>query len=452
MSLENKYNGFSIRRLLFRETSGIPLALFRICFGLVMFYESGRLIWTPLGSVRYFDPVFHFKYPFFEWVIVGPDWFMNLIMWLCLMVAVLFTIGLAYRLSAILMFLCFSYLTLIDITYWNNHYYLYGLFSAFFVFTDAGNRFSIDSLIRQRDKRIPNWQTLLFKAQLALVYFYGGLSKLLNPDWLNQSSVYAIMESAMLRNELVVSDQTMSILVAIQTYGGIGFDLVIGFLLFYERAFVLALVSSVIFHLTNHYFLNIGTFPFAMLGSLFLFVPLSWLKEPNQWKLVADAQPLKRNWTTVLIIGFWLFQGLFPLRHLVYEGSVFWTAEGKLGAWHMMSGNTEVFAEYFYLYETDSITGDTLAIEPIKSERFLTKKQQRTLGQWPFLLPSFANFLKQEAELVGFQNVSICADIFVSRNGRRPKPIVAPDIDLCSVRRKTFGHNDWVLLYAEEHY
>lgn len=449
-----KNSGFSLAREVFLQVSAMPLALFRICFGGVLFYEFGRLLWSPVGRARYIEPIFHFKYPFFEWVVAGPEWFMYVVFVIGLASSIFISLGLLYRYAAITAFLTYTYLFLLEISYWNNHYYLYSLFTFVLVFVDANAALSLDNLLKKRKPHtIPRWHTRIFSFQIIVVYVFGAISKLVNPDWMSTLSVRTIIANSIARNELELSDQLTELIVQIQTYGGIGFDLFVGFLLIYRRTFLLGVLTSLVFHFSNHFFLTIGSFPFAMVGTLFLFIPERWVNDDNV--LGADLNVRSRfpvALTKAFLISFTAYHLLMPLRHYFYEGLVFWTGEGKIGAWHMMSGSTAVDATYFYIYETDSLSGDTIEIHSLETADFLTTKQRRTLGKWPFLVPEFAKFLKQEAELVGMRGVKVSADIFVSRNGHRFKPIVPPDVDLATLPRRRFGHNSWVLLYAEEHF
>ena len=84
--------------------------------------------------------------------------------------------------------------------------------------------------------------------------------------------------------------------------------------------------------------------------------------------------------------------------------------------------------------------------------KFLSERQRRTLGHWPFLIPDFARFMKKESELAGMQNVKVYADILVSRNRKEARHIVPHNIDLASIESNLLGHDPWILLYAREGY
>ena len=55
------------KNYLFEPVSAVSLGLFRILWGLVMAYYFLVLVLGG-GKYKYLDTVFHFKYPFFEWV------------------------------------------------------------------------------------------------------------------------------------------------------------------------------------------------------------------------------------------------------------------------------------------------------------------------------------------------------------------------------------------------
>jgi hypothetical protein len=130
---------------------------------------------------------------------------------------------------------------------------------------------------------------------------------------------------------------------------------------------------------------------------------------------------------------------------------MFWTNEGKLYGWFMMSGSSRVLSQNMYLVEHDE-NGNVTSSNHVDLTKFLTDRQRRTLGHWPFLIPDFARFMKKEAELTGMQNVKVYADILVSRNRKEPRHIVPHDVDLATLESNLWGHDPWILLYAREGY
>lgn len=419
------------------------MAVFRILFGAVIFWEFGRLIWSDLGYYKYINTVFQFKYLGFEWVQQAPDAVMYFIFGLGTLLSFLFIIGLWFRVVSILLFLSYTYIFLLDVSYWNNHYYLYVLFLGLFCFTQAHQQLSVDRYIfRFSRKKIHNWQYFVFQFQIGVVYFYGAISKIQNPDWFSGISTRNILNSSFEKNGFEISENTFEFLVQLLAHGGFWYDLLIVPMLWYRRTFWVGVGLSICFHLPNHMILNIGSFPWAMIGSLVLFYPLS--KYENSSVITKG----KKQLTIALVSVFVTFQMLFPLRHMFIEGSVFWTSEGKVGGWHMMSGSTVVVVERFYLVEKDD-NGKILSSNEVEVSNYLNEKQIRTLGKWPYLVPQFCVFLQREAEIAGFRNIEIYAKAVVSRNGKAFKHILDPDVNMCEQIPSAWKHNQYVLLYVD---
>ncbi|MBL4650746.1 MAG: HTTM domain-containing protein [Aureispira sp.] len=121
-----------LKEYLFEPVPGASLAIFRIAWGGIMFYFFGKLIlWSDLGKIRYIDPIFHFKYPGFEWLEMLPPGLMNFTLYLGCVLAIMLLLGLYYRFASIAMAIVYIYVFLMDVSYWNNHYYAYALVALF---------------------------------------------------------------------------------------------------------------------------------------------------------------------------------------------------------------------------------------------------------------------------------------------------------------------------------
>ncbi|MCB0410528.1 MAG: HTTM domain-containing protein, partial [Flavobacteriales bacterium] len=130
-------------------------------------------------------PKVFIPYYAFEWVKPLPDWGMYLV-FACLLLACFgIILGLLYRLSAILFFILFTYIELIDKTNYLNHYYFISLIAFILIFLPAGKAFSIDNRIRKRSdlSKVSNFYVLLPQLQMFTLYFFAGVAKL-NHDWL----------------------------------------------------------------------------------------------------------------------------------------------------------------------------------------------------------------------------------------------------------------------------
>ena len=78
-----------------------------------------------------------------------------------------------------------AYIFLLDRMHYLNHWYLMVLLAVLLAVTPAGADLSVDTWLRpeRRRRTVPAWSVGILRAQLAIVYFYGGLAKL-DGEWL----------------------------------------------------------------------------------------------------------------------------------------------------------------------------------------------------------------------------------------------------------------------------
>src|SRR5690349_13528006 len=120
-----------------KPVSIAPLVRFRIVFGLLMFASLVRF-WVRgwIDSV-YIQPSFHFSYSAFEWIkpLGNPGMY---ILFVLVIAAVLFiALGFFYRIATIVFFLGFTYIELIDVTTYLNHYYFISLVAFLMIWLPA---------------------------------------------------------------------------------------------------------------------------------------------------------------------------------------------------------------------------------------------------------------------------------------------------------------------------
>jgi len=332
----------------------------------------------------------------------------------------------------------------------------------FFTVTDAHHAYSIDKWRLGLDSTVPRWNLYLFRFQFLVIYFYGGLSKLQNKDWIENLSGYSLVENSFILQGWKIQHHIIYPISVLITWGGLCFDLLIGWLLLWRKTLWLAFILVVGFNTTNALFLQIGTFPYTMLLSFVLFIPPvelaifmnKWIggkliEESNKTTPTSDRTTLFQPIILTGLTLFVCFQLLFPLRSLFFDGNVFWTKEGKLYSWHMMSGSSDVYAK-MSVVEMDESKKMEVEYSELLPENFLSARQIKTLGIWPILIPQFAQFLKKEALHAGFKNVEIRGNILLARNKRPFVPIVDPNIDLTNVEINYWGHNAWILRYSDE--
>ena len=174
-----------LRNGVFAPVDIASLVFFRIAFGLLMIWEVCRFFAYHWIAASWLEPQFLFKYYGFSWVHPWPGQWLY-VHWMALGVFALFlAAGFVYRISAALFFLSYTYFFLLDEAWYVNHTYLICLFSFLLIFVPAHRAFSVDAWLRPRlrSDTTPAWTLWLLRAQMAVVYFYGGLAKI-SPDWL----------------------------------------------------------------------------------------------------------------------------------------------------------------------------------------------------------------------------------------------------------------------------
>ena len=77
-------------------------------------------------------------------------------------------------------FVLFTYVELLDKTFYLNHYYFVSLLSFLLVFLPLNARLALDVRlgVRPRQARVPAWTLYAVRLQLALVYVFAGVAKL----------------------------------------------------------------------------------------------------------------------------------------------------------------------------------------------------------------------------------------------------------------------------------
>ncbi len=148
--------------------------------------------------------------------------------------------------------------------------------------------------------------------------------------------------------------------------------------------------------------------------------------------------PLARR-SLLIFIGVWLaFQVLFPLRHLLYPGSVSWTEEGHRFAWQMKLRDKKADVVF---HVRDPATGAEWHVDP---RHALASHQRSFIGRPDMLLQLAHHFEEQWATYWQVRDAEVRVYACVSLNGRPGQLMIDPERDLTKVERN-LGHADWIL-------
>lgn len=389
-----------VREYLGTPVDGGSMAVFRIGFGALTAWMIYGLVKTGPSGHSAVDLLFTppettwtFPYPGLSWLKPYPEPWTTVLFWGCLTAACLVSVGLMYRIASVVLCLAYWHIVLMDATLFGNHFPLIGVFTVLLAVTPAHRRYSLDRLLaavsrgRTGPTTVTFWNVLLVRAQTFLIYFYGGVSKL-HEDWLAGQPIRMWLSPEGLYpffGEKLTADQfnrltdfmSNEAVVYLFSYGGLIFDLSIGFLLCIRRTRWLAVGLATGFHLFNYFVIQrVGLVaPIAFWATLTFFEP-DWptrmwrfLKHPHLAKpdlgwLIAGAivlpgigallgwkasprvehppehavAPLR--WPIFMFGLAWIaFQALFPARHLLMDTDPYWSDRGVRFSWFLMTRN-----------------------------------------------------------------------------------------------------------------
>lgn len=436
----------------------VPLAVFRILFGLMMLFSIIRFWSYGWIDKFYLQPKFFFSYYAFEWVKpVGELTY--LIFVICAISAILVVLGYRYKLAIIVFFLSFTYIELMDKTTYLNHYYFISILSFLMIFLPANAYYSLDAY--RNPKRafqyIPSWTINSIKLLLGIVYFYAGLAKL-NSDWLIKAMPLKIWLPSKFDIPLIGSFLGEEWVHYAFSWSGALFDLCIPFLLFNKKTRFFAFVMVFIFHVLTRVLFPIGVFPFVMIISALIFFDASVhlkiiglfsnlfkidLNSFNTRKVLKQIPTFKAKIKYGVIALFFCLQLLLPFRYLLYPGELFWTEEGYRFSWRVMLMEKSGYAQF------KIVNGDTGRWFYVNNSDFLSPIQEKQMAFQPDFILEYAHFLKKHFEDDGHKNVQVYVDCQVSLNGRLSTKYIDSTIDLTK-EEESFLHKNWIIPFKDE--
>ena len=451
MSIQQRFLT-KLRNAAFVPVDIASVVFFRIAFGLLMVWEVCRFFAYRWIAPSWLEPQFLFKYYGFSWVHPWPGQWLY-VHWAALGVFALFiAAGFFYRISAALFFFSYTYFFLLDEAWYVNHAYLICLFSFLLIFVPANRALSLDAWLRPRlrSDTTPALALWLLRAQIAVVYLYGGVAKIF-PDWLRGEP----MRTRMAHNTdfpLLGRFFREEWAVYAISYGGLLLDLLIVPLLLWRRTRITAFCLAVGFHLINARAFVIGIFPWVAICATTLFFPPDWprrivgfVRWVSRRSIIHNAgapSPSRQFVILTLAAVYLLIQFLVPFRYLLWRGGIEWTSIDHRFSWRMMLVNRKARS---YFYVTDPNNGRTHQVRP---EEFLTRRQSATLAYQPDLPLQFAHYLASAIPRTGPNPLKVEARILLSIHGRKPELFLNPNVDLTNEERSV-GRPPWLLPIRE---
>ena len=449
--------GFKMKKLIAQLSQGIlaptdvaSVVLFRVSFGLLMFWEITRYYYFSWVEELFVKPQFHFQYEYFRWVVPIPGAGMYLIFASLGVLALMIASGFFYRIATILFFLGYTYVFLLDQAFYNNHFYLICLLSFVLILAPLNRSWSLDVLrgnVEHTD-RLPAIWLWLIRFQMGVVYFYGGIAKF-DPDWLEGLATRELFGAAN-RGTIFQPLMDYDFVHLFYAWSGLLFDLLIPFLMLYKPIRKWAFLGAVIFHTNNYFVFPIGIFPVLALVLTLIYFDADFPRKivPEKLKKIACEQYWKRllpcqnlppkkmeldltkgiSSTMQIILGLYVVaQLVLPFRHTLYPGWTIWHEEGHYFAWRMML-RQKITRMQFNVTHPDN--GEQRYADP---RDYLNTSQFKVFAGNPGMILQFAMHLDQLVQSnAGFDPI-ITAKIEVSMNGREFRQLVDQNLDLSRI-------------------
>lgn len=425
------------------------MAMFRVLFGATMVFSTLRFWAKGWIEAQYIQPTFFFKYYGFHWVTCPDSNSIYLLFTIVLVAALCIMVGLFYRLATMLFFLAFTYIELIDVSNYLNHYYFVSLVALLLLFLPANRNYALDvklGLVKAKE-HIAFVFPLALKLQLSIVYLYAGLAKL-NTDWILHALPLKIWLPAQQHLPLIGDLLTYEWVAYAFSWGGALYDLSIPFLLWNKKTRPFAFIAVIVFHLLTWTLFPIGVFPWVMMLSTLIFFTADTHKKlfsllgmkpfiPKEASTRRTTQ-LSNLYVSYGLAFFFLIQTLLPLRYLLYPGKLFWTEQGYRFSWRVMLIEKAGYATF---YVTNPANGKTTEVNP---GDYLTTNQLKQMVTQPDLILQFAHFLAEEFKAQGIAYPEVRARVYVSLNGESSKLFVDPSVDLSKLN-DSFAAKTWIL-------
>ncbi|EMY70043.1 HTTM domain-containing protein [Leptospira vanthielii] len=432
----------AIKHLL-QPVPSLSLHFFRIGYGFATTILIFRYFYYGWIHTYFIKPTFFFKHFGWEWIHPLPPVFTYLLFGMLFITAFGIFLGYYLRINLLVFTIGFTWFHFSDATIYLNHYYLVSLL-GFLLWLSPVSKSNYPTL-RWRDwiqntNPIPKLWLYVFRLQMGLVYFFGGIAKL-QPDWLFEALPLKLWLYQS-EGKFPLLDPILGLPITAFVFSWIGviFDLSIPILLCTKRFRLPAWFVVLFFHSFTSFLFPIGIFPIVMsLSSLIFFAP-DWPRtiiekikkikvETENPKMDFKKRPVKDilGFKEYLLITYLTLQVTIPFRHILYPGQVIWTEEAIKYSWQVMVAD-KVGSAVFWIQN-----------KPIDPKEILTDYQYRMMTIQPEHIVQFANYLQQkEYEKSGTKDVPVFVQSNVSINGKPARPLFSPNEDLTKIKINFF--------------
>jgi hypothetical protein len=282
----------SWNRFFFRKQSPIPIALFRIAYGLLViatvlslrpdwFEWYGGHAWVSLSTMQTVEPGTRLN---LFTILPQSDGWIDAFFWFFLGSAMMLAAGFLTRINSVIVFLCLTSIHQRNLFITHGGDTFLRLAGFFLMFAPAGAALSVDRLMRiWRRKRgeedAPGrprpqrpWAQRMIQIQLVLLYFAAFCSKIKSPAWLDGTALYYVYHLESLHRFRVPAWFLYPAMLKLESRSAMAIEFSLAVLIWVKdlRYFLLAL--GMLFHLFLEYSLNVSLFEWDVLSAYILFV------------------------------------------------------------------------------------------------------------------------------------------------------------------------------------
>ncbi|HZT94246.1 MAG TPA: HTTM domain-containing protein [Gaiellaceae bacterium] len=270
-------------RFWFGPVSTAPLAVFRIVFGVIVFFWTLSLLpeLTPLftkGGV--FPHQAHL--PTGGWGLFGtfPSKTVVLIVWAVLLVAsIALTLGVFAQLAALLVFIAVVSFEQRNPWVFNSGDGLIRIIAFYLIFVPSSASLSLTRFLRHRGEfwSFPTraaWPMRLLQIQFSAVYLFAVWDKARGTMWNNGTAVSVALRITDLQRFPVPGFISHSLLLSnLLSFGTLVIELSLAVLIWNRRLRPFVLLAGLSLHLGIEYAIRVGFFGFSILSMYLLWVP-----------------------------------------------------------------------------------------------------------------------------------------------------------------------------------
>ena len=276
-----------VEQFFFTPQSPIPIALFRILYGVcvlatvILLHSSwldwfGVHGWVSQSTMSTIEPGARLN--LFALMPLDDHWVAALF-WMFLGFAALLTLGLWTRFSSVAVFLCLTSIHQRNLFITHGGDTFLRVTGFFLIFAPAGAAFSVDRLICVRrgleSSEIPMrspWAQRMIQFELALLYFVSFWWKMKGEAWRDGTALYYVIHlHSLARFSLPGWVQDPAIL-KVGCWFTLGLEFCLGTLIWFRKIRYPLLLLGFLFHLCLEYALNIPMFQWDVLTAYVLFV------------------------------------------------------------------------------------------------------------------------------------------------------------------------------------